>query len=439
MVNYSGDGGIAVFGWPTSMEDHADRACGTAWLIQHPGGEAGRIRDVLNRPIRFRVGIHSGLVGLRRMDMQIGSRLDPVGGTVHIAAALAEASAARQHLRELKDRRAVPLGARAHAARRRQDPETDQCERFTAWSGAAARRRASATAARATTVPPLVGRQRERDSVRQALARQDRGCRAIAVIGEPGIGKSRLAAAAIQDAQQSSTACPDLPGAIHGAARHRTRPCARSSWRPLRSARPRRMTRSSSGLAAAGDRTSQGWPAGHRAAGQAQRRGCLGGSTDPDPDRPGARRGPDETDGGHFDADRDRGSASSRPRKHLLPAVDGRERRLRTLYAAGDGTTGVACRGSGHRRHGPAARSPAARRDARTRPPSVAAGRAAAVHRRQAPRQGGRRAVRARTDRAVDRRRPEREHQPGAAKRPVGDPRPPQPPFAERKGVRRRR
>ena len=88
MVNYSGDGGIAVFGWPNSMEDHADRACETAWLIQHPDTKSARLRDMLNRPIRFRVGIHSGLVGLRRMDMQIGSKLDPVGGTVHIAAAL---------------------------------------------------------------------------------------------------------------------------------------------------------------------------------------------------------------------------------------------------------------------------------------------------------------------------------------------------------------
>src|ERR1041384_3137492 len=70
------------------MGGHAERACETAWLIQNPGAEAGRIHDMLNRPIRFRVGIHSGLVGLRRMDMQIGSRLDPVGGTVHIAAAL---------------------------------------------------------------------------------------------------------------------------------------------------------------------------------------------------------------------------------------------------------------------------------------------------------------------------------------------------------------
>src|SRR4030095_11475169 len=54
--------------------------------------------------------------------------------------------------------------------------------------------------------PPLIGRQRERETVRHALARQDPGCRAIAVIGEPGIGKSRLAAASIQHAQQSGRA-----------------------------------------------------------------------------------------------------------------------------------------------------------------------------------------------------------------------------------------
>ena len=35
LVNYGGDGGIATFGWPASLEDHADRACAAAWDIQH--------------------------------------------------------------------------------------------------------------------------------------------------------------------------------------------------------------------------------------------------------------------------------------------------------------------------------------------------------------------------------------------------------------------
>ena len=200
MVNYSGDGGIAVFGWPTSMEDHADRACETAWQIQHPGTEAGRIRDMLNRPIRFRVGIHSGLVGLRRMDMEIGSRLDPVGGTVHIAAAL----------QKMAPPDSIVVSSKT----------VELCRsalELTPLEGVNILKQINASAHRLGGPPvapgigvsgsrtyrtPLIGRQRERDSLRMLLARHDRGCRAIAVIGEPGIGKSRLAASAIQDAQQ---------------------------------------------------------------------------------------------------------------------------------------------------------------------------------------------------------------------------------------------
>lgn len=202
MVNYSGDGGIAVFGWPTSMEDHADRACETAWLIQHPGAESGRIRDVLNRPIRFRVGIHSGLVGLRRMDMQAGSRLDPVGGTVHIAAALQKIAPPDSIFVSSKT---VELCRSALELTPLEDVTILKQINASAYSlSGPPRAPGIGDSGSRNYRTPLVGRQREHEVVRQALARQDAGCRTIAVIGEPGIGKSRLAAAAIQDAQQSS-------------------------------------------------------------------------------------------------------------------------------------------------------------------------------------------------------------------------------------------
>ena len=126
MVNYSGDGGIAVFGWPTSMEDHADRACETAWLIQHPGTESGRIRDVTQsaHPLPRRHPLGPGRPAAHghadRIETRSGRRYRSHRRRV------AEDGAARQHLRELQDRRIVPVDARAHAARRRQDPETDQ-------------------------------------------------------------------------------------------------------------------------------------------------------------------------------------------------------------------------------------------------------------------------------------------------------------------------
>ncbi len=34
IVHYAGDGGIAIFGWPSAYEDHADRAFIAAWDIQ---------------------------------------------------------------------------------------------------------------------------------------------------------------------------------------------------------------------------------------------------------------------------------------------------------------------------------------------------------------------------------------------------------------------
>src|SRR6266851_2252402 len=196
-VNFSGDGGIAVFGWPDSLEDHADRACEAAWLIQQPALEGQPVRDARRQPIHFRVGIHSGLIGLRRMDMDIGPRLDPVGGTVHIAAALEKA--------------AGPDGAMVSSktldlCRLEQDVTPYGELQILSYIKAKAYRLAPRSLRPASVAPrtyrsPLVGRLDEREILRDALARHRHEYRAVAIIGEPGIGKSRLVAAAIEDAQ----------------------------------------------------------------------------------------------------------------------------------------------------------------------------------------------------------------------------------------------
>src|SRR5215467_7808444 len=62
IVHYAGDGGIAIFGWPSAFEDHADRACIAAWDIQSHCSSTGPS----GHPVSFRVGVHSGLVGLRK-------------------------------------------------------------------------------------------------------------------------------------------------------------------------------------------------------------------------------------------------------------------------------------------------------------------------------------------------------------------------------------
>ena len=88
LVSYSGDGGLAIFGWPKSLEDHAERACDAAWHIQSPAALANPLRSSDGRPVRFRVGLHSGLVNLRSISRDVRSGVNIVGGAVHLAAAL---------------------------------------------------------------------------------------------------------------------------------------------------------------------------------------------------------------------------------------------------------------------------------------------------------------------------------------------------------------
>ena len=57
-------------------------------MIQAASVDATQFPDFNGRPVRFRAGIHSGLVGLRRMNIGHETRLDTVGGTVHLASAL---------------------------------------------------------------------------------------------------------------------------------------------------------------------------------------------------------------------------------------------------------------------------------------------------------------------------------------------------------------
>ncbi len=88
LVSYAGDGGLAVFGWPNAVEDHADRACEAAWRIQEPAAREKPLRGADGRCVQFRVGVHSGLVSLRSIKRDARAGINTVGGAVHLAAAL---------------------------------------------------------------------------------------------------------------------------------------------------------------------------------------------------------------------------------------------------------------------------------------------------------------------------------------------------------------
>ena len=91
VARVQGDGIMAIFGVMPTVEDHALRAAlaGLAIVEEMRGGAVG----VVPSP-QFRVGIHSGLVLLRRQHADFGSILDVVGQAAHVAGQVEKRAAA---------------------------------------------------------------------------------------------------------------------------------------------------------------------------------------------------------------------------------------------------------------------------------------------------------------------------------------------------------
>jgi class 3 adenylate cyclase/tetratricopeptide (TPR) repeat protein len=188
-----GDGIMALFGAPLAHEDHAVRACYAA-LRMH---EAIRrytedVRRTHGAEVQIRVGINSGDVVVRSVGSDLRMDYTAVGQTTHLAARmeqLAPAGTTRltaETLRLAEEfvqvRPLGPIPVKGLAA---------PVEVFELTGAGSVRTRLQASRARGFS--PFVGRDAEMDQIRQAAAqaRQGRG-QLVAVVGEAGVGKSRL-------------------------------------------------------------------------------------------------------------------------------------------------------------------------------------------------------------------------------------------------------
>ena len=194
LVSYAGDGGLAVFGWPNSLEDHADRACEAAWRIQEPIARASSLRSADGRSVQFRVGVHSGLVSLRSIKRDVRAGINTVGGAVHLAAALQKSA---RPDRILLSSRTVNLCRRPLQLTPHDGVPALQKVRLKAYELTALPAPETSESVFRDYRFPFVGRELERRILKETLIER-RG--AVALIGEPGIGKTRLASTAIDEA-----------------------------------------------------------------------------------------------------------------------------------------------------------------------------------------------------------------------------------------------
>jgi class 3 adenylate cyclase/tetratricopeptide (TPR) repeat protein len=188
-----GDGLMALFGAPIGHEDHAVRACYAALAMQDG---IRRYADELRREhgleVEVRVGLNSGEVIVRLISDDLHMDYTAMGQTVHLASRmeqLARASTTRLTARTLalvegyvRVRSLGPVPVKGL-------PEP--LEAFELIGATAIRTRLQAAAARGLT--RFVGRQAEMEALHAVLERARSGHGEVAaLVGEPGVGKSRL-------------------------------------------------------------------------------------------------------------------------------------------------------------------------------------------------------------------------------------------------------
>jgi len=188
-----GDGIMALFGAPLAHEDHAVRACYAALRMQESVKKyAVEVRRSHAAVVKIRVGLNSGEVVVRAIGSDLHMDYSAVGQTTHLAARMGqiadpgsivitpETLALAEGYIEVKSLGLVPVKGLANPV-----------EVYEVTGAGSARTRLQATARRGLT--RFVGRDAELEQLRRAqqLAGDGRG-QVAAIVGEAGVGKSRL-------------------------------------------------------------------------------------------------------------------------------------------------------------------------------------------------------------------------------------------------------
>jgi class 3 adenylate cyclase/tetratricopeptide (TPR) repeat protein len=188
-----GDGIMALFGAPLAHEDHAVRACYAALRMQEATkAYAQGVFRSYGVPVQIRVGLNSGEVVVRAIGSDLHMDYTAHGQTTHLAARMEQMATPGVTLMAPATLQLAegyvhvsPLGPVAVKGL------PDAIEVYELTGASASRSRLQAAAARGLT--KFVGRSAELEQLAQALERAGTGSgQIVAVVGEPGVGKSRL-------------------------------------------------------------------------------------------------------------------------------------------------------------------------------------------------------------------------------------------------------
>jgi class 3 adenylate cyclase/tetratricopeptide (TPR) repeat protein len=190
----TGDGVMALFGAPIALEDAPQRAIRSALAIQR---EISRLSDrkkeeTGNRPIRMRIGVHTGPVVVGSLGNDLRVEFTAVGDTVNLASrmeGLAEPGAV--YVTEDTFKLTEGLFRFEALGEREVKGKEAPVKAYRVIAPSTRRSRFDVSAERGLT--PFLGRERELELLLDGLerAKSARG-QAFSIMGEAGVGKSRL-------------------------------------------------------------------------------------------------------------------------------------------------------------------------------------------------------------------------------------------------------
>jgi adenylate cyclase len=216
---FTGDGIMAIFGAPVAHEDHARRACYAALQMLDDVSEyAAELRRSLGLNFSTRIGINSGEVVAGAISPGAAGDYTAIGHTVGLAQrmeALAEpgkayltehTAALASGFLDLEDLGEFEIKGSSQPV----------CVFELAGVGAA---RSRLDLARERGFSRFVGRSAEIDALEAALARAQAGWgQAVALVADPGVGKSRLSHEFVQRARSDGAEVFEAQAQAHGQA-----------------------------------------------------------------------------------------------------------------------------------------------------------------------------------------------------------------------------
>lgn len=194
VVQSTGDGIFALFGAPVAHEDHPQRSLYAALRLQEDIRRfAERLRIQGKPPIQIRAGVNTGEVVVRPIKTgETHTEYTPIGHTVNLASRIQTLANAGSIVISDSTRNLVEGYFALHSLGPAQVKGINEQIRVYEVVGLGPlRTRLEKSAGRGLS--KFVGRRDEKDSFRRAAKLAENGAgQIIAVVAEPGVGKSRL-------------------------------------------------------------------------------------------------------------------------------------------------------------------------------------------------------------------------------------------------------